>query len=115
MPHLGQCELLRTPSRRSSQNLPSAQLDRYRDVESRPPHPCGVGLRVPQLTIRERGREGCHRQHYHGGYRTTYPFPQISEPVSASPHTAPASMTASSSTTAKAAVRNTSSKWPLTI
>src|SRR5829696_8937694 len=37
--------------------------------------------------------------------------PHVSEPVTANPPNAPASMTASSSTTAKAAVRNTSSKW----
>ena len=40
--------------------------------------------------------------------------PQVSEPVTANPPNAPASMTASSNTTAKAAVKNTSSKRPRT-
>jgi hypothetical protein len=40
--------------------------------------------------------------------------PQVSEPVTVSPPNAPASITVSSSTTAKAAARNTNSKWPHT-
>jgi hypothetical protein len=37
--------------------------------------------------------------------------PQVSEPVTANPPNAPASMTASSKTTAKAAVKNAKTPW----
>src|SRR5947209_15835234 len=40
--------------------------------------------------------------------------PHVSEPKTTSPTNAPTSVTASSTITAKAAVRNTTSKWPLT-